>query len=49
MMFTVPMCGPEVANSKIEMHLTNTAGEVGMRCYIYATSPHLNVRANLLR
>ena len=32
--FTVPLWGSEVANSKTEIHLTNTAGEVSMRCYI---------------
>ena len=35
MIFTVPLWGSEVANSKTEIHLTNTAGEVGMRCHIY--------------
>ena len=47
--FTVPMWGAEVANSKTEVHLTNRAGEVGMRCDIYAMSPLLNARATLLR
>ena len=37
MIFTLPMWGSEVANFKTEIHLTNTAGEVGMRCHIYAT------------
>ena len=32
--FHVPLWGSEVATSKTEMHLTNTAGEVGMRCHI---------------
>ena len=35
MIFTVPMWGSEVANSKAEIHLTNTASEVGMRCHHY--------------
>ena len=38
MVFTVPLGGSEVANSKTEIHVTNTAGEVGMRCHIYAMS-----------
>ena len=33
MIFTVPMWGFEVANSKTEIHLTNTPSEV----YIYTT------------
>ena len=31
MIFTVPLWGSEVANSKTEIHLTNTAVEVGMQ------------------
>ena len=34
MIFTAPLWGSEVANSKTEIHLTNTAGEVGMRYHI---------------
>ena len=49
MIFTVPLWGFEVANSKTEIHLTSTAGEVGMRCHIYAMSPLLNARVTLLR
>ena len=30
MIFTVPLWGSEVANSKTEIHLTNTAVEVGI-------------------
>ena len=47
--FTVPLWGSEVANSKTEIHLTNTAGEVGMQCHIYAMSLLLNARVTLLR
>ena len=36
--FTVPLWGFEVANSQTEIHLTNTAGGVGMQCHIYAMS-----------
>ena len=32
MIFTVPMWGSEVANSKTEIHLTNTASEVTWAC-----------------
>ena len=60
MIFTVPMSGSEVVNSKTEIHRTNTAGEVSVRCYIYmyfhfyniyiyAMSPLLNARVTLLR
>ena len=35
MIFTVQLWGSEVANSRTEIHLTNTTGEVGMRCHIY--------------
>ena len=35
MIFSLPMCGSEVANSKTEIHLTNTAGEVGMRYHVH--------------
>ena len=38
MIFTVPLWGSEVANSKTEIHLTNTAVEVGMQRHIYAMS-----------
>ena len=35
MIFTVPMWGPEVANSsKAELHLTNTASEVMWACIV---------------
>ena len=37
------------ANSKTEIHLTNTAVEVGMQCHIYAMSLLLNARVTLLR
>ena len=49
MIFTVQLWGSEVANSKTEIHLTNTAGEVSMRCHIYAMSLLLNARVTLLR
>ena len=49
MISTLPMWGSEVANSKTEINLTNTAGEVGMRCHIYAMSPLMNARVTLLR
>ena len=32
MIFTVPMGGSEVANSKTELHLTNTPSEVTWAC-----------------
>ena len=48
MIFNVRLCGSEVANSKTEIHLTKTAGEVGMRCHIYAMSLVLNARVTLL-
>ena len=32
MIFTVPMWGSEVANSKTEIHLTNTPSEVTWAC-----------------
>ena len=47
--FTVPLWGSEVANSKTEIHFTNTAVEVGMQCHIYAMSLLLNARVTLLR
>ena len=49
MIFTVPLWGSEVANSKTEIHLTNTAVEVGMQRHIYAISLLLNARVTLLR
>ena len=49
MILTVPLWGSEVANSKTDIHLTNTAGEVGMRCHIYAMLLLLNTRVTLLR
>ena len=49
MIFTLPMWGSEVPDSETEIHLTNTAGEVGMRYHIYAMSPLLNARVTLLR
>ena len=49
MVFTVPMWGSEDANSKTEIHITNTAGEVGMLCHMYAMSPLLNARVTVLR
>ena len=49
MIFTVPLWGSEVANSKTEIHLTNTPVEVGMQCHIYAMSLLLNARVTLLR
>ena len=47
MILTSSQWGSEVANSKTEIHLTNTAGEVGMRCYTYAMSLLLNLRVTL--
>ena len=44
MIFTVPLWGSEVANSKTEIHLTNTAVEVGMQRDIYAMSLLLKAR-----
>ena len=49
MILTLPMWGSEVANSKTETHVTKTAGEVGMRCHIYAMSSLLNATVTLLR
>ena len=49
MIFAVPLWGCEVANSKTDIHLTNTTGEVGVRCHIFAMSPLLNARVTLLR
>ena len=49
MIFTVPLWGSEVANSKTEIHLTNTAFEMGMQRHIYAMSLLLNARVTLLR
>ena len=49
MIFTVPLWGSEVANSKTEIHLTNTSVEVGMQRHIYAMSLLLNARVTLLR
>ena len=50
MIFTVPLWGSEVANSKTEIHLTHTAVEVGMQRHIYAMSLLLlNARVTLLR
>ena len=49
MIFTVPLWGSEVANSKTEIHPTNTAVEVGMQRHIYAMSLLLNARVTLLR
>ena len=49
MTFTVPLWGSEVANSKTEIYLTNTAVEVGMRRHIYAMSLLLNARVTLHR
>ena len=34
MIFTVPMWGSEVANSKTEIHITITASEVMWLCYV---------------
>ena len=34
MIFTVPMWGSEVANSKTEIHLTKTASEVIWACNV---------------
>ena len=34
MIFTVPMWGSEVANSKTEIHITNTASEVMWLCNV---------------
>ena len=42
MIFTLPLWSSDVANSKTEIHLTNTAVEVGMQRHIYAMSPLLN-------
>ena len=49
MIFTVPLWGSEVTNSKTEIHFTNTAVEVGMQRHIYAMSLLLNARVTLLR
>ena len=49
MIFTVPLWGSEVANSKTEMHHTNTAVEVGMQRRIYAMSLLLKARVTSLR
>ena len=49
MIFTVPLWGSEVANSKTEMHLTNTAVEVGMQRHLNAMSLLLNARVTLHR
>ena len=34
MIFTVPMWGPEVTNSKTEIHLPNTTSEVMRACNV---------------
>ena len=34
MIFAVPMWGSEVANSKTEIHLTNTPSEVTWACHV---------------
>ena len=49
MIFAVLLWGSEVANSKTEIHLTNTAVEVGMQRRINAMSLLLNARVTLLR
>ena len=49
MIFTVPLWGSEVANSKTEIHVTNTAVDVGMQRHIYAMSLLLSARVTLLR
>ena len=49
MIFTMPLWGSEVANSKTEINLTNTAVEVGMQRHIYAMSLLLNARVTLHR
>ena len=36
MIITMSLWGSEVAKSSTEIHLTNTAFEVGMKCHIYA-------------
>ena len=49
MIFTVPLWGSEVANSRTEIHLTNTAVEVGMQRHVYAMSLLLKARVTSLR
>ena len=49
LIFAVLLWGSEVANSKTEIHITNTAVEVGMQRNIFAMSLLLNARVTLLR
>ena len=49
MIFTLPIWGSKVDNSITEIHHTNTAGQVCMRCHICVMLPLLNARVTLLR
>ena len=46
MIFTVPMWGSEVASSKTEIHLTNTASEVMWACNV-TTIEHEGTKATV--